>query len=340
MPELDSCRQSEREDFMASGPTSPQSQERVSHAVVSVAVLGARGFVGSRIVDHLRAGGCDVTAVPAPRLHTASRSAAQLALEAEESAEVAALAAMLRGTDVVVNAAGLATATHGLDDTLVGANALLPAVIQRAASIAGCQRLIHVSSAAVQGAGRLDETDRLSPFSPYSFSKCLGELVLGRDPIETVIYRPTSVHGIDRAVTIALSRLARSRLSSVAGDGSAPTPQTLVENVGQSAAFLALTDLAVPRIVLHPWERLSVFDLMTVLGLGRVPRNIPVPLADSAIGLASMAGRLAPVATATARRLELLWRGQEQEAGWLDDIGFSSAQGLDSWKLLGQALGR
>lgn len=86
------------------------------------------------------------------------------------------LADAFAGAHVIVNAAGLAAPNMQDLPALVGANALLPAVIAIAAQRTGVRRMIHLSSAAVQGAKPvLDATEYTEPFSAYSFSKALGE---------------------------------------------------------------------------------------------------------------------------------------------------------------------
>lgn len=282
----------------------------------SVAVLGASGFVGEAVSAALRARGLDVVEASAPRLRTAARSLDDLRSQTRSpqvQAEIARLRRTLGDCGAVVNAAGIADAA-GSGDDLFGANALLPAVVALAAS--GHARLVHVSSAAVQGRRALDETGTVAPFSPYSTAKTWGErLVLGYRP-EAVCFRPTSVQGSDRRVTAALVRLASSPLSSVAGRGEHPTPQVLVENVGDAIAFVATTPERPPRFVLQPAEEMTVAGLMRVLG-DREPRHVPEPVARLVVDAASRVGRRQEQVAPIARRLEMLWFGQAQAGGWL-----------------------
>ena len=78
--------------------------------------------------------------------------------------------------DVLINAAGNPDASSQDEDGLYGANALLPALLLRAARAAGVRRFVHVSSAVVQNdKAVLDASEDLRPFSPYSASKVMGE---------------------------------------------------------------------------------------------------------------------------------------------------------------------
>ena len=79
---------------------------------------------------------------------------------------------------------------------------------------------MHVSSAAVQGRLRLDDSEQYEPHSAYAQSKALGEdLLLAEPPGPTrvVIYRPVGVQVASRPTTRSLVRLASSRFSVVAG---------------------------------------------------------------------------------------------------------------------------
>lgn len=308
-------------------------------AQLVVAVVGASGFVGSAVMRALVAGGATAVAVPAPRLRTAARDADALGVEA------VALAGDgidgLDGADVVVIAAGVPDATGSDTDQLVGAHALLPAVVFAAARRAGVRRIVHVSSAAVQGAAEiLDETPVRAPESPYAVSKALGEEVLERlassGGAELVMYRPPSVQGPGRRVTERVIALARSPLRSVAGDGSAPSPQALVDNVGAAVARLCVLPL-VPRYVIHPWEGITTGSLLEHLGRGRRPRRIPAVLARAAVRLARATLGRRPGGEGTVRRIEVLWFGQRQAPSWLTGQGWTPPVGADGWRQLAGA---
>lgn len=297
-----------------------------------VAVLGPTGFIGSAVVSALRARDAEVLPVQAPRLSTRARTVEQLETQAAGEDD-AALADALAEADVVVNAAGVADATAGGEDALFGANALLPLVVARAlARRESPARLVHVSSAAVQGrTGRLDESPDVAPFSPYSAAKALGErAVLGRPGV--VIFRPTSVHGPQRAVTQRLVGVLRSRAASVAGRRSRPTPQVLVANTADAIAFTALA-ADPPAIVLQPGEGLTTAELVRVVG-GREPRHVPEPLARAIVSTLALGGDRLPRLTVTARRLEMMWFGQDQAPGWLDGAGWEPVVGIDGWRQL------
>lgn len=296
-----------------------------------VLVLGATGFVGSHVVAALTARGVEVRPVRAPRLSTPARTVDDLRGELarpDVAAETTRLREELAGAAVVVNAAGLAHAV-GAGDDLFGANALLPAVVAQA--LDDGTRLVHVSSAAVQGRmAPLDETTNRAPFSPYSESKALGEELVESRPA-TICFRPTSVHGPDRGVTRSLHRVVASPLASVAGRGESPTPQVLVDNVADAIAYVVLAQPEPPSVVLQPSEGLTVADLVRDLG-GREPRHVWPWLARPLVRVLGAIGALVPPAAGVARRLEMLWFGQTQVAGWLAGTEWSAPVGRQQWK--------
>jgi nucleoside-diphosphate-sugar epimerase len=302
----------------------------------TVFVLGATGFVGSAVCEALAARGARVVPRKAPRLQPVDESGVRSAV-VDHAGLVDELAHELAGATAVVNAAGLADSGRGDAGALMAANAALPAVLATACKVAGV-RLVHVSSAAVQGrAALLDESSRVAPFSVYSESKVAGEravLDMGED---AVVYRPPGVHATHRSVTRAIGRVASSGLSSTTAPGTANTAQALLENVADAVAFLALTELDTPGIVAHPSENLTTAELLTLLG-GRRPRLLPRPVTKAVVAAASAAGRMSPRVAANARRLEMLWLGQEQATSWLTEAGWKAPVGRSGWEQIGSEL--
>ncbi|MBF0673464.1 MAG: NAD-dependent epimerase/dehydratase family protein [Salinibacterium sp.] len=292
------------------------------------AVIGASGFVGSAIVTELRKRGIEVVAVPAPRVELeAAHASAEGVLAAAKSGgeHVGVLVAAMKGADVVVNAAGLATPDSAGGEALLGANALLPALIAYAAARGGTKRMVHLSSAAVQGRRRvLDESSETAPESPYALSKALGESALlalasgneGALP-EIIILRATSVQGPGRATTARLQRLAASPIASVAGTGAGPTVVSSVTSLAEFTAEVGAHSTRVPNIVLQPWEGLSAAEALELAG-GKSPMRLPVWLCRAAVASGFAVSRVWPRLAGPVRRVELMWFGQQQRSEWAE----------------------
>lgn len=302
-----------------------------------VVVFGAGGFVGAATVRALQARGALVVPIATPRIPAVSPSRAEDVLRGLDG-DIDELARRLRGADCVINAAGLAEAASGDESALTAANGIVPGYLARATSAAGVPRFVQVSSAAVQGrTDILDASPSVAPFSPYSRSKALGEQLARSCHTGAVIYRPPGVHGPTRRATRLLARIARSRLSSVARPGSSPSPQALLENVADAISFLATIDKQPPAFVAHPSEGLTVAGVLALLG-GRQPHEVPRRLAKTAAAALNAGGALVPRVAASARRLEMMWFGQQQAPSWLTEAGWSPPASHEDWLRLGGLL--
>ena len=252
------------------------------------AVLGASGFVGTAVCVELALRDWDVTTVRTCSFRAERHQSHGAPRERAEIIE--RLTVALEGVDAVVNTAGVARPTGRDLRDMTAANAMLPRLIAEACVLAGVRRLVHVSSAAVQGdLCRLDESANYRADSPYAQSKMLGEQALlatpmARTPGCTVILRPTSVHGANRAVTRRLIRLGRWPLACVIAPGLSPTPQVLVDNVGAAAEYLCRAHLTPPPIVLQPWEGWTTGGFLQLLS-GRWPCQIQPTAGDRILQL-------------------------------------------------------
>lgn len=288
-----------------------------------VAVVGASGFVGSAVVRSLEQTGIEVIRVRSPRL------VGSVGAHAPSHDEVRQISRMFKNADCVINAAGVADALAVDTLTMDGANGLLPGLLARACAQRGI-RLVHVSSAAVQGRLPLDSTARYAPFSPYSRSKVIGEHAALAVDAGVCVFRPPGVHAPTRDVTRSIVRVARSPLSSVAAPGGANTPQAQLINVADAITFLALHDGPLPQIVHLPSEGITTSQLMRVLGR-REPTLIPRRLARVVVRTARCLGVRSGRFAGIERRLDLLWFGQEQAHSWLTDVGWAPPISKDGW---------
>ena len=294
-------------------------------------VVGGTGFIGSALINELKLQGFRTATVSAPRLAlNPNATPEEASVRLGDSPEaIDFLATSMVGAEVVVNAAGLATPDAAGSEVLFGANALLPGAILRAAERAQVPRLIHLSSAAVQGRRKvLDETATTSPFSPYSKSKALGEAILlagsgglqHRERTEVVILRATSVQGVGLDATARLRRLAQSPAASVAGSGDRPTVVSSVQGLVEFVASVGTHPDRIPPIILQPWEGMTTASVLEVAG-GRVPRRVPERFCRLLVAGGYALGAVLPPVRGIVRRVELIWLGQEQHAAWAQSVG-------------------
>ncbi len=310
---------------------------------MTLAVVGGTGFIGSSIVAHCRSAGVPVACVAAPRIAAGPGPVGDLAASWRRSNRRAfeRLCQALAPFDVVVNAAGMAAPGVAEHPSMFGANAVLPAVVAHAAAAAGVGRLVHVSSAAVQGRlDPLDETSRCFPLSPYAASKAAGERALvegavGSRALEVVVYRPTSVQANGRTMMRRLARTAPSLpLVPVVG-GDRPLPVALVENVAAGLAFTASMS-APPLLVLQPSEGMTIRRLLELFG---APRILPLPSrpVGAFVHLAARSAAKSTKLTAHVRRVELVLMGQGVRAEALLAAGFRPPVGGEGWEKLVRA---
>jgi nucleoside-diphosphate-sugar epimerase len=312
---------------------------------MTVAVAGSSGFIGRNIVRRADVEHVPVVPVVACRVPSGGGPKhGEFARRwvADHEQEYGRLVQALEGVDVIINASGIAAPASSSAGDLWSGNVLWPLVLALACAEAGTTRLVHVSSAAVQGRrDPLDESLEHETFSLYSESKARGESALleawrdGRGPQELVLYRPTSVHGNGRATTSSLLRLSRLRYLPLSGSGDQPLPVTLVENVAAAALLLATT-ADPPLVALHPWEGMTTARLMEALAAD-VPRtHVPERAVRPALAAVRRLGRASSRLTAVSRKLDLLYVGQRIEATALVDRGYVPVIGPEGWRDLTQ----
>lgn len=292
-------------------------------------VIGASGFVGSAIVARLNAEGISVDPIEAPRLATRSLDVDSIIDEAEQlEGIIDSLAEAFASAQVVVNAAGLAAPNMQDLPPLMGANALLPAVIAIAAQRTGVRRVIHLSSAAVQGPRLvLDASEETAPFSAYSFSKTLGEEALldlqdyfleehPESAPELCILRATSVQGRGRRTTELFAKMASSPFASVAGAGQGKSPVSSVYALAEFVVMLGTFPGELPTIVLQPWEGATVASASLDAGR-RKPHHLPEWLCRAAIKAGYKVSELMNDRfSGSVRKVEVMWFGQGIDDSW------------------------
>jgi dTDP-L-rhamnose 4-epimerase len=192
--------------------------------VTHVLVTGGAGFIGTHVVEALRARGDRVTIVDSghPGAHRGPLpdSIAGIAVRSADVRDRAALEALLPGVDVVVHQAAMVGLGVDLDDLpdYVGCNDLGTAVLLAAMARTGVHRLVLASSMVVYGEGAY-ACDRHGPVRPAA--REVADLVAGRfEPGCPQCGRPLAWLRVDEEAPLdprsvyAATKLAQEHLSA------------------------------------------------------------------------------------------------------------------------------
>lgn len=163
--------------------------------MLKIAILGANGFIGSRMVEMLHLEGlAEVRPIVRTMYSLARLSRFNLDGRVANAFDTSSLKTAFEGCEVVVHAVA------GDRKTIV--ESLEP--IYHAAQAAGVRRLVYLSSASVHGQSPIAGTDENSPLNdhqplPYNNSKVHAEIQLKelrkKGTVEVVLLRPGIVFG-------------------------------------------------------------------------------------------------------------------------------------------------
>jgi nucleoside-diphosphate-sugar epimerase len=235
-----------------------------------VAVTGATGFIGSHLLERLLEDEHHVTTlvrnpVKIPLLKARGIAAIRGAVD-----DPASLERVMVGSDVVFHLAR--AKAHGTRPTEVFAvNVDGTRNVVRAAVSAGVPRLVHCSSSAVYGSrpGLAKESERVSPDSAYSRSKCEAEELVVNEcgsSVAPVIARITAVLGPRCMSWLGLFRSAGAGKLRVAGDGSNMHHPADVSDIVDGLMRCAFTPAAAGRTYnLAGPEPLTIAELRRIM---------------------------------------------------------------------------
>ena len=159
---------------------------------MTLAVTGATGFVGQRLLDLAAERDIPVRALtrrPQPPSHRVTWIEGALG-------DPQSLAGLVEGADAVIHIAGLISGTRAAFDAVnIGGT---QAVVD-AATAAGVRRFVHISSLAA----------REPELSSYGWSKAGSEAVVAASALDWTIIRPPAIYGPGDRETLELFRMAR-----------------------------------------------------------------------------------------------------------------------------------
>lgn len=287
-------------------------------------VTGATGFVGSHLVEALRARNEVVTALVRTPAKAAALGPLGVRLVPGDLDDPSSLAAAVEGQDIVYHVAGMVAARGEAD--FLRCNRDGTASLVAAAAHARVSRFVYVSSMAAGGPGikgrPLTGTEPPRPVTAYGRSKLAGESAVAAGAIPWVIVRPPTVYGPRDREVLKVFRMARWGVAPVFGDGS----QQLSAVHGADLAGALLAAGTAPGTIgkvyypCHP-EVVTSADFVRSVGraMGRRVRLVPVPrsFGQAMLGVTELAARL-------AGRTTILTRDKANEffqAAWTGDPG-------------------
>ena len=214
---------------------------------------------------------------------------------------------------------------------LVGANALLPAVIAIAAQRTGVRRVIHLSSAAVQGPRLvLDDSEETNPVQRLlllqgtrrrSAARPAGLLPRRAPRLRTRTVHPSRNQraGPSRRTTELFAKMASSPFASVAGAGTGKSPGLQRARPRRIVVMLGTFPGELPTIVLQPWEGATVASASVDAGR-RHPHRLPEWLCRAAVKAGYTISELMNDKFAgSVRKVEVMWFGQGIDDSWARD---------------------
>ena len=298
-------------------------------------VTGATGFVGGHLVEALRRGGHDVTALVRNPARAATLDQPGVTLVRGDLHSRPALEAASAGQDVIFHVAGAVAARSEAEYMHANRDGTANLVAAAEATASGTEpRIVLVSSGAAGGPtapGRpATGSEPAHPVTMYGRSKLASEEAVRRGALPWVILRPPTIYGPrDRDNLIKVFRMARLGVAPVFGRGTMEISLVYAPDLADAlvAAGTARGALGHTYYVNHP-EILTTSGLVRAIGhaMGRTVRTIGVP---------EWAGRgilhLTGSAAALAGRATILNADKANEffqAGWTGDPApFTAATG-------------
>ena len=232
-------------------------------APLTLAISGATGFVGARLLDLAVDAGHSVRALT--RRRQPPRDGViwiDGALDLPDS-----LDRLVEGVDAVIHVAGVINAPDAAG--FEAANVIGTGAILAAAEAAGTARFVHVSSLAAREPG----------LSRYGASKARSEALVEASPLSTVIVRPPAVYGPGDRETLELFKMTRRGQIFVPPRGRL----SLLHVDDLARLLLALAATGAPEITIEPddgrpggWSHREFGEALSQ-AVGSPARTIAVP---------------------------------------------------------------
>ncbi len=198
---------------------------------MKVAVIGANGLIGSRVVEsfHL-GGGPSVVAIPHHPARSVLAARFTVDIRAADAFDADSLARALQGCNAVVHA------VRGEQSTLKR----LASAVCRAAAQAGVRRLVYLSSSSVHGPSPAPGTNEQSRIQPASLGEdARAQLVAERQvladcrrlSIAAYVLRPGIVYGPRSPLVAEIATLLRDERATLLDKGATILNSVYVDNL-------------------------------------------------------------------------------------------------------------
>jgi uncharacterized protein YbjT (DUF2867 family) len=206
---------------------------------VKVLVAGGTGFVGTAIVDALRARGLEVRILARHPDRVASLGALGVEVVRGDLTEADSLRTAVEGCSHVVN---LVAIIRGAPDDFKRVMTRGTAALIAAAREAGVERFVQMSA--------LGTTEQTSKLVPYYAAKWAIEGEVSGSGLEYVLVRPSFVFGRGGALPTFVKQVKLSPVVTVIGPGTQRIQPVWLEDVAQF--FATIVDD--PRAPSRTWE--------------------------------------------------------------------------------------
>lgn len=296
---------------------------------MKVLLTGANGFVGSHILDSLRARGIPTAVLLRP---TADRRFIENHLPHVEVrtgsiGDQPSLGAALEDITHVIHCAGCTKALRAEGFHEVnhrGARNVVEAVNQRPGQI---QRLVHISSLAAGRPALPDrparEDDPPGPVSEYGRSKLAGELEVRNDcKSEYVVLRPPAVYGPRDGEFLRLFKAVQAHLRPRMGGGRQALSFVFVKDLAEAAVTCLAHPAAAGKIfyVASP-EILTAVAMADEIAAQMKTWTMPLPLPMAALWPVCLFQEVISRLSRKPNVLSLQKFAELRAAGWVCDPG-------------------
>jgi nucleoside-diphosphate-sugar epimerase len=188
-----------------------------------VALTGASGYTGGRLLAALRDRGDEVTVLVRARSTTDAIRARASSVVEGDLADAAAVARLVRGQDAVLHVAAVYRTAGHPDDYYREVNVRGTGRLLEAAARHGVRRFVHTSTVGVHGHVANPPADESAPFAPgdiYQETKAEAEALAfdyhRRRGVPVTVVRPGAIYGPGETRLLKLFRtIARGRYAIV-----------------------------------------------------------------------------------------------------------------------------